>query len=112
MVNMSCEYTHDISNPRFADIDGDSWECPHQSVSGSARCVFHSEPGGPADIEPAEQICDLVANSRGAVRLLGAKFGLCSFARRERRDYVIAVESEEAECCGIGIPHLHSFYRR
>ena len=77
---MSCEYTHDISNPRFADIDGDSWECPHQSVSGSARCVFHSEPGGPADVEPAEQIRDLVANSRGVVRLLGAKFESLSLA--------------------------------
>ncbi|QIO24179.1 carboxymuconolactone decarboxylase family protein [Haloarcula sp. JP-L23] len=35
---------------------------------------------------------------------------LCSFAIRERRDYVIDVESEEAECCGIGIPPLHSCY--
>jgi hypothetical protein len=35
---------------------------------------------------------------------------LCSFASRKRRDYVIAVEIEETECCGIGIPPLHACY--
>jgi hypothetical protein len=35
---------------------------------------------------------------------------LCSFARRRRRDCVIAIESEETEYCDFGIPSPHPYY--
>ena len=37
---------------------------------------------------------------------------LCSFARRNGCDCVIAVESEETECCDFGIPSPHPYYGR
>ncbi|MDG5778764.1 hypothetical protein VB773_00075 [Haloarculaceae archaeon H-GB2-1] len=50
------------------------------------------------------------AVSSDEIRPTNTKIRLCSFARRDGDDCVIAVESEEAECCGIGIPPLHPCY--
>ena len=40
------------------------------------------------------------------------KIRLCSFTRRNGDDCVIAVESEETECCDFGIPSPHPCYGR
>jgi hypothetical protein len=61
------------------------------------------------------QIYGLVLSMLGSLALALPALhtpGLCSFARRRRRDCVIAVESEETERFGIGIPPPHACYGR
>ena len=45
-----------------------------------------------------------------AISLSSLKMRLCSFARREGYDSVIAVESEETDRCDIRNPSLHACY--
>jgi len=36
-----CSYTCDITAPRFDDLDGSSWRCPHPAHAATDTCLFH-----------------------------------------------------------------------
>ena len=74
----SCGYTHDITGERFDDVDGEVWECPHDTHADTDYCVFHQpvrklSERGVTPSRVGEAIVEVVeSNERDENRLFGA----------------------------------------
>ncbi|EMA29809.1 pentapeptide repeat-containing protein [Haloarcula japonica] len=74
-MTATCGYSHDVSDERFDDIDGDRWVCSREALSDNEPCLFHANPDRVDETAVCDQLLHAVAGGSGPVRLIGASLG-------------------------------------